>query len=285
MKKNKMFLACSDAGVHIDGASIGAKKIGDIFPDVEKIEINNDIKIKNHDKENKKKNIEEVNNFNVKLYNEICKYIDNNKILTIGGDHSISIASSLASIKKYESVGIIWIDAHGDYNTFDTTITGNIHGLPLAVTNGFEKDELSFFHNGNYFNPKNTVIVGARDLDTLEKENLINAGVKIFTTEDIKELGVKKVISEAISIASNNTNKIHISYDLDIIDPTIAKGVSIPAIDGIDENTAYEIMDEVLKHNNKIESFDLVEYNPLNDKDGKTIIIAKKLIDKVLNNL
>lgn len=287
MKELEIILACQDLGVHVDGAKEGAKKLGEeINYKNTKTVMSLDIQ-KEHERDNLKKNLYGVNEFNERLYNFVKNSIkNNNKVLTIGGDHSIAIASALASISEYESLGIIWIDAHGDYNTFDTTITGNLHGLPLAVISGYENRLLSSFHESNKYSPKNTVIVGGRDLDPLEKENIKNAGVTLFTSDDIKTMGVNKVIDEAIKIASDGTNGIHISYDIDVIDPKVAPGVSIPAKDGIDEKTSYEIMSRVLEYKDKIKSFDLVEYNPSKDIDDKTLNIAlnlsKKIIDEIL---
>lgn len=284
MSNISVVLASNDAGVHVDGASLGALKLGE--------DLDNPIKIKqiefvkSHDKNDLKKNLKEVNEFNTRLYNSISNELNQGKkILTIGGDHSIAIGSVLASVKKYNNIGIIWIDAHGDYNTFKTTITGNLHGLPLAVIDGYEKELLNVFHDGNYISPKNTVIVGARDLDPLEEENLKDAGVTIFTTEDVHNLGEKEVMKRAFEIANNGTDYVHVSYDIDVIDPNIACGVSVPAINGINEEEAYNIMDEVLKYKDIINTMDLVEYNSLRDIDNKTYDIAIKLRNKILNNL
>ena len=284
MNKISVVLASNDAGVHVDGASLGALKLGRDLE--EKIVVKQKEFVKSHDKNDLKKNLKEVNSFNEELYSKAYKELNGgNKILTIGGDHSIAIASALASVKYNKKMGIIWIDAHGDYNTFKTTITGNLHGLPLAVIDNYEKTLLNEFHDGNYISPKNTVIVGARDIDELELENLKDAGVTIFTTDDVNSLGVNEVMNLAFKVASFGVDKVHISYDIDVIDPKIACGVSIPAINGINEEQAYDIMDEVVKHKDIINSMDLVEYNSLLDKDDTTYKIAIKLRNKILDNL
>lgn len=289
MKKIDIINACTDLGVIVDGACFGPDKI---VENIENDNINYIYRIyankenKQKDKDNKKKNLDEINNFNKKLYDTVEKSIDNNKFpLVIGGDHSLAIGSALASISKNKSLGIIWIDAHGDFNTFDTTITGNIHGLPLAAIAGYERRELVEFHNTNCYKPENTVIVGGRDIDPLEAENLKDAGVKVFTTEEIHKRGMSAVMKEAIEIASKNTAGIHISYDLDVIDPQIAPGVSVPAVDGINLEEAYIAVDEIVKNKDKVKSLDLVEYNPLKDIDDKTKIIAKTILNELINNL
>ena len=282
--------ACSDLGVHVDGAKLGPeileKKLNQ--KNINKI-INikaNNIK-KELDKNNLKKNLNEINIFNQKLYTEVLNSLNNNNFpLTLGGDHSIAIASALASIKKYNNLGIIWFDAHGDFHTFESTISGNIHGLPFAAICNYEKKDLADFHNGNFYNPKNAVLVGGRDIDKPgEINNLKNAGVTIFTTEDIRNLGIDYVYNKAFEIASNGTNGVHVSYDLDVIDPNIAPGVSIPAVDGINLEEAYSFADYMIKNKEKIKSIDLVELNPLRDIENKTEKIAKKILNDLIKIL
>ena len=281
--------ACTDLGVSVDGATLGPEILTEdlINKKVDNIHIiHADEDGKEKEKDNKKKNLKKLNEFNIELYNRVLKSIDEKKFpLTIGGDHSLVIASALASIKKNQNLGIIWIDAHGDYNTFKTTITGNIHGLPLAVIDGYEKMYLADFHNGSFYNSKNTVIVGGRDIDPLEQENLKDAGVTVFTTEEIHKRGMKAVMEDAIKIACNNTNGMHISYDLDVIDPVICPGVSVPAKNGINLEEAYEAVDEIIKYKDKLKSLDLVEYNPLKDIDNKTKVIAKTILESLINNI
>lgn len=289
MKKIDIINACTDLGVAVDGASLGPEKL---VEDLDNKNICNiytvyaNLDNKEKEKNNKKKNLKKINEFNERLYSQVLKTIDNGNFpLTIGGDHSLVIASALASIRSNKNLGIIWLDAHGDYNTFDTTITGNIHGLPLAAITGYEKRELVYFHNGVHYNYNNTVIVGGRDIDELEAENLKDAGVKVFSTEEIKMNGMKNIMEEALKIASNNTNGVHISYDLDVIDPKIAPGVSVPAKDGINLEEAYEAVDIILKHKNIIKSLDLVEYNPKRDIANKTKIIACNILKKLIDNI
>ncbi len=275
--------ACSDLGVHVNGSQDGPKVLNKFDNIVDKtITINKQDVKKELEKDNKKKNIKYINEFNTKLYNEIIN--DNNFIITIGGDHSIAIGSDLASAKKHNNIGIMWIDAHSDYHNMDSTISGNIHGMPLCEITGKNKNELSVFHTTDYINPKYAVIIGARDIEAPELINLQKAGVTVFTTEDIKQKGVNTIMQEAYDILKN-TDGVHISYDLDVIDPQVAPGVSVPAANGINEEEAYQIMDEVLKHKDIINSMDLVEYNSLRDKEDKTYKIAKKLRDKIINNI
>ena len=282
----KIIGACTDLGVDIDGADIGPKNIiNNLNNNCEKLIIEKPYCIKSKDPKDFKKNLKEVNIFNNDLFNEVSKTIkDNNFPITIGGDHSLAIGSALASQSLNKNLGIIWIDAHLDYNTFETTITGNLHGLPLAAINGIAKD-LTHFTN-DFINPKNTVVVGYRSKEINSKDELNNIkkmGVSVFTNEDIKKHGIVKIMEEAIKVASNGTNGFHISYDLDIIDKNFSPGVSVPELDGIDEDTAYKIADILANDINKLKSFDLVEYNPKYDIDNKTLDIALNILNKIIN--
>lgn len=290
MRNLDIINANTDLGVAVDGAYLGPDALtehlrhGKNIRGIYKIYANEENKEK--EKDNKKKNLEQINIFNEQVYKTVLNTIDSGYMpLTLGGDHSLVIGSALASINRNKSLGIIWIDAHGDYNTFDTTITGNIHGLPLAAIDGYEKRFLTEFHNGNYFKPENTVIVGGRDIDPLEIENLKDAGVKVFSTEEIHKRGMSAVMEDAIAIALNGTNGMHVSYDLDVIDPKIAPGVSVPAVNGINLEEAYEAVDSIIRHKADLKSLDIVEYNPTKDIDNKTKIIAKTIMESFINNL
>ena len=236
--------------------------------------------VKALDSKCEKRNMNSIDKFNKELYDLVSNVLNNGEFpLTVGGDHIVAIASCLASIKKYKNLGIIWFDAHGDFNTYSTSVTGNLHGLPLAVATHYEKDILSPFHNGPFYNPKNAVIVGGRDIDPWEWGNILDAGVTVFSTKDIQKLGVEAVCKKAFEIASSGTNGVHISLDLDLIDPKVAPGVSVPAENGIDLNTTYELVDEIAKYTSIIKSADLVEFNPVFDNDHVTENIAKNILN------
>ena len=290
MKSINIIGACSDFGVHIDGTKLGPEVLES---HIDKTKVNEIINIyakdinKELEKNNKQKNLKSVNEFNSRLYSAILDTLNSDFFpLTIGGDHSIAIASALASIKKYKNLGIIWFDSHGDYHTFETTTSGNIHGLPFATITNYKKSILSNFHSGNYFNPKNAVLVGGRDIDEpLELENLKNAGVTVFSTEDVHKFGTDYIYSKAFDIASAGTNGVHVSYDLDVIDPKLAPGVSIPAKNGISLEEAYDFVTHIIKNKEKVKSFDLVEFNPLRDIDEVTQKIAQQILSYLLNNL
>ena len=278
--------ANQDLGVKVDGAHLGPHILTNYFKDkdLDILVVDKPNYVKEKENDNRKKNLDGVNQFDSELYKVCLEVKERNRFpLVIGGDHTVAIPSSLASIKKEEKLGIIWIDAHADYNTFQTTVTGNLHGLPLAASNG-NCGLLTKFFDGNYYEHFNTIIVGGRDIDEWEMPNLVRDNIKVFTTDDINKMGVKTVLNEAFKIAMNGTNGVHISYDLDVIDPEVAPGVSVPASNGITKEEAMEIVDELIDKKDLIKAMDLVEFNPVNDIDKKTEKIAVEILEKVIKN-
>ena len=279
--------AGSDLGVHIDGAHLGPIQLMNDLKGFYQGEsfslIQNENIIKSRNLSDRRKNEYEIDKFNTELYKVILEKESAGYFpIMIGGDHSVAVASALASAKVHENIGIIWFDAHTDYNTFETTVSGNIHGLPLAAINGYKNHELRYFHDGNVIQAAKTVVVGARSIDDWEKDNIKYSGITVFTTEDIKEKGLENIVEEAFKIASDKTKGIHISYDLDLIDPETAPGVSIPEFDGITEEEAMKINELIMKHLDNVVSYDLVEFNPLRDQNRKTEQIALNLLAQII---
>ena len=282
--------AGSDLGVHIDGAHLGPVQLmNDIksFYQGEQITlVQDDSILKSRNLSDRRKNEYEIDNYNTALYNAIVEKMKADFFpILIGGDHSVAAASALASAKVHENIGIIWFDAHSDYNTFETTVTGNMHGLTLAAITGYKNHELRYFHKGNIIQTSKDVIVGARSIDDWERDNLKYSGITVFTDQDIKEKGLETVVEEAFRIATERTKGVHVSFDLDLIDPEIAPGVSVPEFDGITEEQALEINKLIIKHMDKIVSYDLVEFNPLRDKDRKTEQIALNLLAQIIRGV
>ena len=283
-----IFGAGTDLGVHIDGAQLGPVQVMNDLKSFYKgesvlFERDKDI-IKSRNLSDRRKNEYEIEKFNSNLYKSMVEKIKEEYFpIMLGGDHSAAIASVLASAKVNVDIGVVWIDAHTDYNTFESTVTGNIHGLPLAAITGYKCNELRTYHNGKIVQPSRTVVVGARSIDEKEKDNLRYAGVTVFSTEDIKEKGIDTVMDEAFKIAGYKTKGIHVSYDLDVIDPDVAPGVSIPEFDGINEEEAMKINEYLINHMKDIVSFDLVEFNPLRDVDRKTEQIALNILAQIIN--
>lgn len=286
--KIKIINAPSDLGVSVNGASKGPKVIESHILDNPKIDeiidLECDCSNKNYDKFNLEKNFDRVNSFSEVLYTTLLSCKDKDTItITVGGDHSIAIASVLASQKYEDSLGIIWIDTHPDFNTFETTITGNIHGLPLATVTGNNGNRLTSFHDNNFISNSNTVIIGARDIDPLEQVNLDKAKIKVYSTNDVKTKSIKNIVDNSIKKALKNTNGIHVSIDIDVLDPVVAPGISVGFKDGLTKEELFEIIDNVLLYKDKIKSFDVVEFNPVNDIDNKTLNIAIEIIEKLIS--
>ena len=288
--RTMIFGAGTDLGVHIDGADLGPVQLmNDLksFYKGESMLLSKDKSIiKSRNLSDRRKNEYEIEKFNSLLYKTMIDKIKEEYFpIMVGGDSSATIASTLADTKVNIDVGIIWISANPGYDTFESTVTGNIHGLPLAALDGYEKRYLTDFHSGNFFKPENTAIVGGRDIDPLEIENLKDAGVRVFTTDEVHERGMAAVMEDAIAIATNGTQGMHISYDLDVIDPKICPGVSVPAVNGINLDEAYEAVDSIIKHKAELKSLDIVEYNPERDIDNKTGMIAKTILESIINNI
>ena len=282
--------ACSDLGVSVVGSELGPLKLSGYLktdarvsnvhllgkPNVEK----------NLDKQNKKKNIDGINTFNTALYNKILEIKSHGNIpITIGGDHSISIATSLATLKNDgENLGLIWIDAFADYNTFDTSPTGNIHGMPLITVNGKNGKELTLFHEGRYYDPSKSVLIGARNFDHFEYSYLNEAGVTVFTTDDIKNKGIDSIVSKGLEIAGNNTTGMYVSIDISVIDPIECPAVSTLAQDGIERTVFFDILSKLLEYKQHIKGIDVTEYNPSRDKENQTYIIMVNILEKLITS-
>lgn len=197
--------------------------------------------------------------------------------LILGGDHSISIGT-LASIgEKYKNLGVIWYDAHGDLNIPETSPSGNIHGMPLAVNLNIGHPLLtSIGTEASKIKPRNVVIIGARDLDAGEKAFIKKLGLKVFTMHEIDRLGMAKVMEETIEYLKH-TDGIHLSLDLDALDPMECPGVGTPVLGGISYRESHLAM-EMLAESGAITSAEFVEVNPILDERNKTATVAVALM-------
>ena len=206
--------------------------------------------------------------------------------IVIGGDHSLgagSVAASATFARRQElPLGLIWVDAHADMNTPATTLSGNVHGMPLAALLGEDPRELALI--GGYepkVSPEHTVLVGVRNLDDREKDEVRASGVHVFTMKDIDRQGASSVIEQAIRIACQGTAGMHVSFDLDVCDPTIAPGVGTPVRGGLDYREAHMVM-EVLADARRMIALDLVEVNPVLDVQNTTAVLAAELAASAL---
>jgi arginase len=201
--------------------------------------------------------------------------------LVLGGDHSLaagSVAASADFVRQMTSypLGLIWVDAHGDMNTPQTTTTGNVHGMPLAALLGQEPLELAAIGSSPSVLPQHTVLVGIRNLDEKEKHKIRGSGVHVFTMKDIDREGIAVVAERALDIASDGTGGIHVSFDLDACDPTFAPGVGTPVKGGLDYREAHMVM-ELVADSQRLVALDLVEVNPTLDLRNTTAEFAAEL--------
>ncbi len=196
--------------------------------------------------------------------------------LFIGGDHSIAVGT-VAAVTEKEPCGLIWIDAHADFNTPETSPSGNIHGMPLSMLLGEGHDDLiNVGRPGAKILPENVILIGQRDLDPGEKTRLKKQGITVFTMREIDEQGISAIASKAMMMFAH-LKRIHITLDMDALDPVEAPGVGTPVPGGITYREAHLLM-EILADSNKLTSMDLVEINPILDEGNKTAQLAVELI-------
>jgi arginase len=202
--------------------------------------------------------------------------------LVLGGDHSAAVGS-ISGVSKHfhdrgEKLGLVWIDAHTDMNTPATTPSGNVHGMPLACCIGLGPSELtSIFGYAPKVDPSNVALVGIRSVDDQERAIVQRSGVHAFTMRDIDERGMRAIIKQAIEIASAGTAGIHVSLDMDAVDPREAPGVGTPVRGGITYREAHLAM-ETLGDTGRITSMEVVEVNPVIDEANRTAILAVELV-------
>jgi arginase len=206
--------------------------------------------------------------------------------LVLGGDHSIAIGS-IAGVSGHfrrqgRSVGVIWFDAHGDSNTPETTPSGNIHGMSLAISMGQgDPDLVRLGGHAPKIDGRRVVLIGVRDLDPGERDVLKRSGATVFTIRDVDERGMRDVVTQAIAIAGEGTSGIHVSFDLDVVDPEDAPGVGTAIWGGITYREAHLAM-EILSERATVTSLDLVEVNPVLDDRNLTAILAVELTQSLL---
>jgi len=202
--------------------------------------------------------------------------------LVLGGDHSLaagSVAGSAEWAKRNQTlpIGLLWVDAHGDMNTPATSLSGNVHGMPLAALLGDEPAELSRIGG---FTPKvlpeHTAIIGVRNLDDREKIAVRDSRVHVFTMKDIDRQGIASIVEQAVAVAGKGTAGIHVSFDMDVCDPLIAPGVGTPVKGGLDYREAHMVM-EIVADSDLLAALDLVEVNPTLDVQNTTAQLGTEL--------
>jgi arginase len=234
-----------------------------------------------------KKYVREIARVCERLYKTSLGVLEKGGIpLVLGGDHSLAAGSVAATSdflrREHKPLGLIWVDAHGDMNTPATSHSGNVHGMPLAAILGSEPAELARIGG---FSPKvdaaRTVLIGIRNLDEREKERIRESGVHVFTMKDIDRSGIASVVEQALALAGKDTGGLHISFDMDVCDPTIAPGVGTPVKGGFNYREAHMVM-EMIADSGLLRALDLVEVNPILDDRNMTAILGAELAGSAL---
>jgi arginase len=287
----------SDLGANIRGANLGpaALRIANLHQKIEvlgfRVFDTGDILVPVRETispaETQKKYLAVIADICEQVHDKAYDAMVNRRIpVTLGGDHSISIGS-ISGVSSYlasknQALGLIWFDAHADINTPETSPSGNIHGMPLAAVIGHGHPELvKFSPNGRSVAPKNIALIGIRSIDANERRLCKESGIRYFTMREIDERGMPAVVKDAIAFASEGTDGIHVSFDLDAVDPLWAPGVSTPVTGGLNYREAHLAL-EMIADTNRLVAMDFMELNPMTDHVHKSSEFMVELIQSAL---
>lgn len=266
------------------GTEIGAQRIVELF----KIEGETELIKKLHISENNAYEDDKLMpHFNVidEANRSICEYVNaalsaGSKVITIGGDHSVSWGSISGALKFNPEIGVVYIDAHGDCNIAESSLTHHIHGMHMAYLMGFGDSKYVGRYTKNLLPVQNIFYVGARSLDPYEVELMKTQDVPLISSSFINSNHTSTL--EIIRKFVSNFKQIHVSLDIDVLDPSVAPGTGVPEVDGISEESLNMMLDEIL-NTNTVGSIDLVEFNPLCDVDCRTEKVVGRLVKKLSN--
>jgi len=198
--------------------------------------------------------------------------------VVLGGDHSIALGSVSGAARAQGTTGLLWLDAHADFNTAETSPSGNIHGMILASLVGLGDPRLVHAAGaGPHVDSQRVAIIGARDIDPGERDLLRQAGVRVYTMSDIDRRGMAAITREAIARVSEDTTGLHVSFDVDVVDPSEAPGVGTPVPGGVTYREAHLAM-ELVAESGRLRSLDVVEVNPILDRENRTAVLAAELV-------
>ena len=275
MKKKYLFGVNNFSGVHVEGLKNSIYDVKEVFNHIDVLE--------EEQKEEDNiiaKNFNTVVDINKRVFDYSDNVIKNGYIpLLVGGDHSIAIGSISASSNNYENIGVLWIDAHSDINTEASTVSKNIHGMPISYLLGYGNDDLAKIGD---FKPKiraeNIIYFGLRDVEPQEKELIKNLHIKAYYFDEIKENGFEASFEKALKDISH-CNNLHIQLDLDSMSPEQYPAVSVPVKDGFTRNEIMHILNKIRKNEN-IVAIDIVEYNKTRDLNGDSLKFLIEMINK-----
>ena len=229
--------------------------------------------------------LDEVSRVNIELCNKVSKVMSEGRFpLVLGGDHSIAIGTIAGVLQHKKNLGVIWFDAHGDINTQETSPSGNIHGMPVAVSLGYGHERLTSIGGTEAkLKAENLVFIGSRDLDAGERKVLKELGITVFTMHEVDRYGMTEVIDRTIKIAGEGTDGIHVSFDVDSMDPMYAQGTGTRVPGGLtyrESNLALEM----IALSGKLVSAEFVEVNPIIDIKNQTAKAAVSLMGSLLGD-
>ncbi len=227
----------------------------------------------------KLRNYEQVIGINAELFQGVTESLSQDAFpVVLGGDHSIAAGSVMAVAQKHKKIGLIWIDAHGDWNDEKSSLSGNMHGMPFSAVCGWGPAEMvSYVKDPIFVDPKKSVQIGGRDIDYKERERMKEAGITVFSIADIDKMGILEVTNRAMAIAGKGTTGFHVSYDVDAITPEAAPGTGTPVHSGLTVREAFLLV-EIMHQSGKMLGLDMVEVNPILDFQNRTGILAAELI-------
>ncbi|QDR82351.1 arginase [Sporomusa termitida] len=231
----------------------------------------------------KLKYLDEIERVNTELCRQVAAEMGKGRFpLVLGGDHSIAIGTLSGVLQHKKKPGVLWFDAHGDINTAETSPSGNIHGMPVAVSFGRGHDRLTGVGGREAkLDPQRFVMIGVRDLDRGEKMLLKELGVTVYTMHEIDMLGMAKVMEAAIRIVSTDTDGVHVSFDMDVMDPLHAPGVGTPVFGGLTYRESHLAM-ELIAAADIVTSAEFVEVNTVLDHRNQTAKVAVALMGSLL---
>ena len=231
------------------------------------------------------KYLREIESVCSRLGEEVSETLANGALpLVLGGDHSIAIGT-LSGAARESEIGAIWFDAHSDVNTPETTPSGNVHGMPLAAALGMGSFSDTPWANASGLREENVVLVGLRSVDDPERERIRESKMTAYTMSDIDERGVVDVTEEALDIATNDVDGVHVSLDMDWLDPSHAPGVGTPVRGGVSYREAHSAMETVAERDTRegvLRSLEVVEVNPILDSHNETAELATELAASAL---
>ncbi len=278
--------AQSDLGISVDGDKQGSIQLindikGFFKGDIKELVEPNITKSRNLS--DRRKNEYELSRYNSLLFEKEVELKSNedNFVITIGGDETVTIPSSLALKKVKSDVGLIYFTGASLFDTFETTLNGNLKDLTISTITGYKNKELRYYQE-EAIAASRSVIIGCRELTDEQKDNLRYAGVEYFTAQDIKEQGIEDIMNKAFEIVNYKTKGVHVAFSMSFVDPEYAPGISEPKFDGLDESLVTTINEILLKHIDEISSYDFAGFNPLRDEDRKTEQIAVNIIAGII---